>query len=132
MLSHGVKRVLAQNGARALRTTAMSSGVPMVNHRNFSGNNKQQAGNNNMMMFLGLSAVVGAGAIVANKEQAEAAGRHYTTSATAALPAWIQCGLGDTPFYCPEKNATYGGQYGDTPDQMPDISKHANFMTDFL
>jgi len=133
MLSHGVKRVLAQNGARALRTTTMSSGVSMVNHRNFSGNNKQQAGNNNMMMFLGLSALAGAGAVMTKMNNtADAEGRHYTTKSTQALPAWIQCGLGDTPFYCPEKNATYGGPYGDTPDQMPDISKHANFMTDFL
>jgi creatine kinase len=111
----------------------MRSGVPMVNQRNFSGNNKQQAGNNNMMMFLGLSAIAGAGAIMTNMNNtADAEPRHYTTKSTQALPAWIQCGLGDTPFYCPEKNATFGGQWGETPDQMPDISKHANFMTDFL
>ena len=89
MLSHGVKRVLAQNGARTLRTTAIKSGVPMVNQRNFSGNNKQQAGNNNMMMFLGLSAAVGAGAIMMNRNAADAEPRHYTTASTASLPAWI-------------------------------------------
>jgi creatine kinase len=48
------------------------------------------------------------------------------------LPGWIQAGLGDTPYYCPEKNAVFGGPNNTTPEKLPDISKHANFMTDYL
>jgi creatine kinase len=48
-----------------------------------------------------------------------------------SLPAWIQAGCGDTPYNCPEKNATFAVD-GKTPDKMPDLSKHSNFMAEFL
>jgi hypothetical protein len=48
------------------------------------------------------------------------------------MPDWIRCGCGDAPYYCEEKNATFGGKEGITPAKMPDLSKHANFMSDFL
>ena len=56
----------------------------------------------------------------------------YTTEAMAKMPAWIQSGCGDTPYYCEEKNATFMGKEGKTPAEMPDLSKHASFMSDFL
>lgn len=48
------------------------------------------------------------------------------------MPEWIQVGCGDKPYYCEEKNATFMGKEGKTPAEMPDLSKHANFMSDFL
>ena len=48
------------------------------------------------------------------------------------MPAWIQAGCGDAPYYCEEKNATFGGKDGTTPDEMPDLSAHSSFMADFL
>merc|ERR1711988_1253662 len=47
------------------------------------------------------------------------------------LPAWIQAGCGDKPYYCPEKQATFAPD-GVTPDKMPDLSKHSNFMAEHL
>merc|ERR1712224_303662 len=44
---------------------------------------------------------------------------------------WIQLGCGDTPYNCAEKSATWAPD-GKTPDQMPDLSKHCNFMSEFL
>jgi hypothetical protein len=139
MLSYGIKRVMAQNSTRALlrsRGTVLRSAVPMVNQRTFSDKQStpEPAGGNNMMMFLGLGALVGGGVLMSQMggSSAEAKSGHYTTESTAKLPAWIQAGLGDTPFYSEEKNATFGGKEGITPQTMPDISKHANFMTDFL
>jgi len=47
------------------------------------------------------------------------------------LPEWIQKGCGDSPYNCPEKEATWAVD-GKTPDTMPDLSKHSNFMAEFL
>merc|ERR1719375_251151 len=47
------------------------------------------------------------------------------------LPKWIQQGCGDDPYYCTEKAATFGCDH-DCPDKMPDLSKHSNFMAEFL
>merc|ERR1712070_537316 len=47
------------------------------------------------------------------------------------LPDWIQRGCGDSPYNCPEKNATWAVD-GETPDKMPDLSKHSNFMAEFF
>jgi creatine kinase len=46
------------------------------------------------------------------------------------LPEWIQKGCGDAPYYCEEKGAVFPSDT--VPDQLPDLSKHANCMTDFL
>jgi creatine kinase len=48
-----------------------------------------------------------------------------------ALPEWIQLGCGDKPYNCAEKNATFAPD-GIPPDQMPDLSKHSNFMAECL
>lgn len=56
----------------------------------------------------------------------------YTSKSVAAMPEWIRKGLGDDPYVCEEKNATFGGKNSECPDKMPDFSKHSNFMTDFL
>merc|ERR1711934_172969 len=48
-----------------------------------------------------------------------------------ALPEWIQLGCGDKPYNCPEKNATFAPDCI-PPDQMPDLSKHSNFMAEHL
>jgi creatine kinase len=56
----------------------------------------------------------------------------YQTEAMKKMPDWIQRGCGDAAYYCPEKKATYGGETGETPSECPDISAHANFMTDVL
>merc|ERR1719453_2307502 len=56
----------------------------------------------------------------------------YETDKMAKMPDWIRAGCGDTPYYCEEKNATFGGKEGITPAECPDISNHANFMTDVL
>lgn len=58
--------------------------------------------------------------------------KFYTTPTVAAMPDWIKVGLKDDPYYCEEKNATFGGKNCVSPDRMPDLSKHSNFMTDFL
>merc|ERR1719353_847597 len=47
------------------------------------------------------------------------------------LPKWIQLGCGDKPYYCTEKDATFGCDH-DCPDKMPDLSKHSNFMAEFF
>jgi creatine kinase len=47
------------------------------------------------------------------------------------LPKWIQRGCGNAPYYCEEKGATFGVD-GSCPDVMPDLSKHSNFMAEFL
>merc|ERR1711871_1294026 len=47
------------------------------------------------------------------------------------LPGWIQAGCGDAPYNCPEKEATFAID-GQCPDTMPDLSKHSNFMAEFL
>jgi len=47
------------------------------------------------------------------------------------LPKWIQLGCGDKPYYCTEKEATFGFDH-DCPDKMPDLSKHSNFMAEFF
>jgi len=51
--------------------------------------------------------------------------------AVQKLPAWIQSGCGSAPYYCVEKGATFGVD-GTCPDEMPDLSKHSNFMSEFL
>ena len=56
----------------------------------------------------------------------------YETEKMAKQPDWIRVGCGDIAYYCEEKNATYGGKDGCTPDVCPDISNHASFMTDVL
>lgn len=47
------------------------------------------------------------------------------------LPKWVQSGCGNHPYYCEEKGATFGVD-GKCPDVMPDLSKHSNFMAEFL
>merc|ERR1712188_193452 len=47
------------------------------------------------------------------------------------LPEWIQLGCGDKPYNCPEKNATFAPD-GIPPADMPDLSKHSNFMAEHL
>merc|ERR1712028_188273 len=46
-------------------------------------------------------------------------------------PEWIQLGCGDKPYNCSEKNATFAPD-GRTPAEMPDLSKHSNFMAECL
>jgi len=46
------------------------------------------------------------------------------------LPEWVQLGCGDTPYMCPEKNATFVSD--PTPAEMPDLSKHSNCLSDVL
>merc|ERR1719272_2302867 len=46
-------------------------------------------------------------------------------------PEWIQLGCGDKPYNCSEKNATFAPD-GQTPEQMPDLSNHSNFMAEAL
>jgi len=46
------------------------------------------------------------------------------------LPDWIKAGCGNPEYYCPEKGATFPG--GETPEIMPDLSKHNNFMAEYL
>ncbi len=53
------------------------------------------------------------------------------SSSVSKLPKWIQAGCGDQPYNCPEKNATWAID-GETPDTMPDLSKHSNYMGEFL
>merc|ERR1712028_29037 len=48
-----------------------------------------------------------------------------------ALPQWIQLGCGDAPYNCAEKGATFAPD-GMPPADMPDLSKHNNFMTEVL
>merc|ERR1719313_1280747 len=47
------------------------------------------------------------------------------------LDNWIQLGCGDKPYYCTEKNATFGCDH-ECPPTMPDLSKHSNFMAEYL
>jgi creatine kinase len=56
----------------------------------------------------------------------------YETDAMKKMPDWIKVGCGDAPYYCEEKNAVFGGNNSTVPDKLPDLSKHANFMTDFM
>merc|ERR1719313_2046193 len=47
------------------------------------------------------------------------------------LPDWIQRGCGDAAYNCPEKNATFAVD-GVSPADMPDLSKHSNFMAELM
>jgi len=47
------------------------------------------------------------------------------------LPEWIQVGCGDQPYNCAEKGATFAPD-GVSPAEMPDLSKHSNFMAETL
>jgi creatine kinase len=47
------------------------------------------------------------------------------------LPEWIQLGCGDAAYDCAEKNATFAVD-GKTPAEMPDLSKHSNYMAEVL
>lgn len=47
------------------------------------------------------------------------------------LEGWIQVGCGDSPYNCPEKGATFAVD-GLCPAEMPDLSKHSNFMAELL
>jgi len=63
----------------------------------------------------------------------EAGGSYPPTglsSGVKKLPNWIQAGCGNKEYYCKEKGATFLGD--DMPDKCPDLSEHANFMTDAL
>jgi len=40
----------------------------------------------------------------------------YETEKMSKQPDWIRVGCGDIAYYCEEKNATYGGKDGSTPD----------------
>jgi len=64
-----------------------------------------------------------------------AGGDEYPPTGLAAsvrkLEDWIQRGCGDAPYDCKEKEATFGVD-GKCPDKMPDLSKHSNFMAEFL
>jgi len=63
----------------------------------------------------------------------EAGGSYPPTglsSGVKKLPNWIQAGCGEKEYYCVEKGATFLG--GDMPDKCPDLTDHANFMTDAL
>lgn len=46
------------------------------------------------------------------------------------LPEWIQLGCGDKEYICAEKGANFPGD--ECPAELPDLSKHNNFMTDVL
>ena len=54
----------------------------------------------------------------------------HMSAGVRKLPKWIQAGCGDKEYYCVEKNATFPADF--TPDDMPDLSKHSNFMAEFL
>jgi len=47
------------------------------------------------------------------------------------LPEWIQLGCGDKGYNCPEKKATWAPD-GKTPKEMPDLSKHSNFLAEVM
>jgi len=47
------------------------------------------------------------------------------------LPEWIQLGCGNSAYNCLEKGATFAVD-GVCPEEMPDLSKHSNFMSEFL
>jgi len=46
------------------------------------------------------------------------------------LPEWIQLGCGDAYYICAERGATFPAE--DAPDAIPDLSKHNNFMAEFI
>jgi len=56
---------------------------------------------------------------------------HGISETLKDFPEWIKLGCGDKRYNCPEKGATFAPD-GVTPDKMPDLSKHNNFMTDVL
>ena len=56
---------------------------------------------------------------------------HGLAPSVRKLPEWIQLGCGDAPYNCPERQATFAVD-GQTPDEMPDLSKHSNFMAECL
>lgn len=48
----------------------------------------------------------------------------------ANLEEWIKLGCGEEEYYCAEKDANFPAQ--DTPDQMPDMSQHSNYLGEVL
>merc|ERR1711865_385704 len=71
----------------------------------------------------------------AAEEAAPAAAASYPPTGLSGnvlkLPEWIQLGCGDTPYNCPEKNATFAPD-GQNPAEMPDLTNHSNFMKEVL
>merc|ERR1712166_1491406 len=65
-----------------------------------------------------------AAAAPAAEEAAPAAAASYPPTGLSGnvlkLPEWIQLGCGDTPYNCPEKNATFAPD-GQNPAEMPDL-----------
>jgi len=75
---------------------------------------------------------VGAGALMrASAQCAEEYPPTGLSESVRALPQWIQLGCGDAPYNCAEKGATFAPD-GMPPADMPDLSKHNNFMTEVL
>ncbi|KAJ9461916.1 Creatine kinase [Diplonema papillatum] len=56
---------------------------------------------------------------------------HGLARGVKKLDGWIQLGCGDKPYNCPEKEATFAPD-GVSPAELPDLSQHNNFMTEFL
>jgi len=56
---------------------------------------------------------------------------HGISETLKDFPEWIKLGCGDKRYNCLEKGATFAPD-GVTPDKMPDLSKHNNFMADVL
>merc|ERR1711998_219983 len=68
-----------------------------------------------------------------SNEGQDAGGSYPPTGLSAGvkkLPAWIQAGCGANEYYCEEKGATFLAEK--LPATCPDLSQHANFMTDAL
>merc|ERR1712166_1684741 len=81
------------------------------------------------------AAAPAAAAPVAEAAAAPAAAGSYPPTGLSGnvlkLPEWIQVGCGDTPYNCPEKNATFAPD-GQNPAEMPDLTNHSNFMKEVL
>ncbi|KAJ9449173.1 Creatine kinase [Diplonema papillatum] len=87
----------------------------------------------NGLAFAGLC-VAGAGAAKLMTSSAAVAGDNYPpkglSEGVRKLPQWIQAGCGDKEYFCPEKGALFPASF--TPDEMPDLSQHTNFMAETL
>lgn len=55
---------------------------------------------------------------------------HGLSAVVKDCPEWIKLGCGDKEYNCPEKGANFLAE--DMPENCPDLSEHANFMTDVL
>jgi len=118
------------------RNVAKNFGMMNTGARRAFSSTNMQAGQSNAALWAGAGILAASGLYYMNQKEATPAMTaadyppHGLHEHVKTLPKWIQVGCGDSEYICAEKGATFSGD--NTPQKMPDLSGHNNFMTDVL